>query len=70
MKKKKIIKKASNVSVTADSRKHLPVTICKQNYQNIGRLKVTLPSSPYTVYSQFGEVHLLLRKMALLQNIY
>lgn len=54
MKKWKIIKKPSNVSVKANSRKHLPVTIHKQSYQNIGRLKVTL-RFPHTVDSQFGE---------------
>lgn len=69
LKKWKIIKKPSNVSVTANSGKQLPVTICKQSYQNIGRLKVTLPSS-HTVYSQFREIHLFLRKIALLQSMF
>lgn len=68
-KKWKIIKKPSNVSVTANSGKHLPVSIRKKSYQNIGKLKVTLPP-PHTVYSQFGEIHLSLRKMALLQSIF
>ena len=65
----KIIKKPSNVSVKANSRKHLPVTIHKQSYQNIGRLKVTLPF-PHTVDSQFGEIHLFLRKMVLFQSTF
>lgn len=69
MKKWKIIKKPSNVSVKANSRKHLPVTIHKQSYQNIGRLKVTLPF-PHTVDSQFGEIHLSLRKMLLLRSTF
>lgn len=69
MMKWKIIKKPSNVSVKANSRKHLPVTIHKQSYQNIGRLKVTLPF-PHTVDSHFGEIHLFLRKMVLLQSTF
>lgn len=49
LKKWKIIKKPSNISVTAESGKHIPVIICKQSYQHIGRMKVTLSSSPHTV---------------------
>lgn len=49
LKKWKIIKKPSNINVTAGSEKHLLVTIHKQSHQHIGRLKVTLPSSPHTV---------------------
>lgn len=54
LRKWKLIKKPSNVNVTADSGRHLPVTICKQSYPNTGRLEVTLPSS-HTGYSHLTD---------------